>query len=394
MSKKRGQNEGSIYKRSNGRWCAQITVQSKRVTKYFETQREGLDWLQEMRNQINAGLTLEGAQMTLSEFMEKWLGSIRASTKPKTLSHYRKIIRLYITPSIGSITLKDLRRDHIEALYNHHLDTGKSENTVLLTHAVLNLCLKYALELGSILKNPISYVKRPQVPEQERITLDNTQATNLVLAASGTRYEALFWLAITTGMRRGELLGLQWSDLDWQSQKIHIQRQLQRSKSGLVFSELKSKSSRRVIALGNETIKRLHVHMDLQWQERKIAGDAWDDNDLIFPSIKGKPLEASYMIKQFKRYLKKAGLPNIRFHDLRHTAATLMLKQNIHPKVVQERLGHSDISMTLKIYSHVMPSMQEEAAEKLNKLLTPMDVSQELKKVEESREAYKVETTR
>lgn len=188
----------------------------------------------------------------------------------------------------------------------------------------------------------------------------------------------LFWLAVTTGLRQGELFGLKWSDLEWETRKIHIQRQVQRQTEGLVFTEPKSAAGRRVITLGKGTIQKLHTYYDQQQKERVFAGDKWQDTDLIFSTPIGTPLEASNILKIYKKCLKEADLPNLRFHDLRHTAATLMLQEGINPKVVQERLGHSDISLTLNTYSQVLPSMQEDAAEKLDELFTLIDVSQEL----------------
>ena len=388
MSKKRGPNEGSIYKRKDSRWCAQISIGGKRISKYFKTQREGLDWLQNMRNQINDGLTLDGAQKTLSEFLEQWLGSIRLSVRPMTLSQYRQIVRMHIVPTLGSIKLKDLKPDQIQTLYNQKLDSGTSARTVLLIHAVLHRSLKQAFKWGIIGRNPASVVTRPKVVRKEMMTLNDNQVRTLILIAKGTRYEVLFWLAVTTGMRQGELLGLRWSDLDWRSKKLHVQRQLQRTSAGQIFSEPKSAAGRRVIMLGDETIKKLRAHLGVLSQERQIAGEQWQENDLIFPSTKGTPWDHRNMYKYYKRFLRKAGLPDIRFHDLRHTAATLMLQQGVHPKVVQERLGHADITLTLNTYSHVLPVMQEEAAEKLDQLLTPIDVSNELKKIDELQAVY------
>jgi integrase len=195
----------------------------------------------------------------------------------------------------------------------------------------------------------------------------------LLLAVRGTRYEALYLLAVTTGLREGELLGLKWSDLDWITRNLSIQRQLQRlSGQGMVFSEPKSASGRRVIALGSATIEKLREHYKHQQLERLAAGERWIENDLIFPTIIGTPNEGSNLIRSFKSLLRASNLPIIRFHDLRHTAATLMLQQGIHPKVVQERLGHSQISLTLDTYSHVLPNMQEEAAEKIDELIIPV----------------------
>jgi integrase len=200
-------------------------------------------------------------------------------------------------------------------------------------------------------------------------------------------------VAVTTGLRQGEILGLKWSDLDWDTRRIHVQRQVQRRKGeGLVFCEPKSASGRRVIVLGQSTIDKLREYKNIQQHERMLAGDKWQEHDLMFPSPIGKPLDPSNIVKAYKHSLKAAGLPEIRFHDLRHSAATLMLQQGINPKIVQERLGHSDISLTLNTYSHVLPHMQEEAAEKMDELLTLIEVGDELKKIKESE--YKYDTSR
>jgi integrase len=176
---------------------------------------------------------------------------------------------------------------------------------------------------------------------------------------------------VTTGLRQGELLGLKWSDVDWEVPCLKVQRQLQRiTGQGLSFAEPKTKAGRRVVALGPSAVEKMKEH----WQRRSMEADKsgqarWQDNDLIFPSSIGTPMGPRNLLRYFKITLEKAGLPVIRFHDLRHTAASLMLQQGIHPKVVQEHLGHSKISGTLDMYSHVLPSLQAKAAEKIDELI-------------------------
>ena len=376
MSRKRGQNEGSIYRRKDGRWVAQVTIGGRLTCKYFKSQRECRDWLKTTNNQIEAGLTFKGAQVKLSEYLESWLGITKTAVKPKTYEQYDQIARQYIMPALGRMKLKDLRPDQIQTLYGERLKNGSSPRLVVMIHAVLHRSLNQALKLGLIGRNPASAVTRPKLQHKEMKTLDDTQVRHLLLAAKNTRYEALLQLAVTTGMRQGELLGLRWSDFDWNSRRLRVQRQLQRIEhQGLVYCEPKTKAGRRVIVLGKSTIEKLRLHYELQQLERQFAGDRWKENDLIFPSTIGTPNEPTNLIKHFKILLKQAGLPDIRFHDLRHTAATLMLQQGIHPKVVQERLGHSNISMTMDIYSHVLPSMQDEAADKIDALISLIDVS-------------------
>jgi integrase len=383
MAKKRSQHEGSIFKRKDGLWVAQVTIQGKHISKYFKAQYEARQWLQATRSQIEQGLTFMGAKTTLAEFLEEWLGGYKQSVRSKTYFQYVQICHQHIYPSIGAIKLKDLRPDQIQTFYNSKIAGGTSPRTVLVVHAVLHRGLNFALKWGLIGRNPAQAVTRPKFKRPEMKTLSDSQARAFLSACKGSRNEALFWLAITTGMRQGEILGLKWSDLDWRTKQLKIQRQLQRLKNeGQVFSEPKSAAGKRSIMLSSTMVEILREHLGHQQQERQTAGPNWQENDLIFPSIIGTPLDHRNLFRDFKELLKAAGLPNIRFHDLRHTAATLMLQQGIHPKVVQERLGHSDISLTLNTYSHVLPSMQEEAAEKMDEILVPIEVSNDLNKNE------------
>jgi integrase len=304
--------------------------------------------------------------------------------RPKTIFQYEQIFRQHIAPTLGNIKLKDLRPDQIQALYNAKLKSGTSARSVIMIHAVLHRALNHALKMGMIGRNPVDAVTRPKFKRKEMKTLDENQVRSLLSAVRGTRFDATYYLEISTGLRLGELLGLKWSDLDWKNQNIHIQRQLQRLPDGLAFSEPKTAKGRREIALGKAVIEKLRGHIAIQDQERKDAGKLWLENDLIFASSIGTPMDPSNLYHLFKKLLKDLGLPDLRFHDLRHTAATLMLKQGIHPKIVQERLGHSDISMTLNTYSHVLPTMQDEAAEKMDEILNIIEVSDQLKKIEEA----------
>jgi len=389
MSKKRSQGEGSIYKRKDGLWTAQVTVEGKHVGKYFKTQREARDWLHTTNSQIKDGLTLSGAQTSYEQFLVQWLNTIKSSIRPKTHEQYTQIVLQHIIPALGAIKLKDLRPDHIQSLYNRKLKDGASVRTVILIHSVIHRSLNHAMQWGLLGRNSAQAVTRPKLRRKEMKILNDTQVRSLIMAAKGTKYEGMFWLAVATGVREGELIALRWSDLDWKNQKLQIQRQVQRIKDqGLVFSEPKSASGRRVIILGKTTIERLRIHFELQQSERQFAGAKWKENDLIFPTSVGTPMEASNLLKHFKEYLKKANLPDIRFHDLRHTAASLMLLQGVHPKVVQERLGHSEIGITLNIYSHVLPAMQEVAAEKMDELMTPIEITDEVKKIGERLTIY------
>jgi len=376
MSRKRGQNEGSISKRPDGLFCAQVTGDNgKRVTKYFHTRKEANEWLQETLLQIKNGLSLLGSQTTFEEYLEHWLETASLTIRPNTYKQYSQIVSQHITPVLGKVKLKDIRPEMIQGLYNSKLAAGTSNRTVILIHCVIHRSLRQAVMFRILGWNPADAVVRPRLPRTEMKVLTDTQVRNLLLVSRGTRYEALLQLAVTVGLRQGEILGLKWSDLDWNTRHLQIQRQVQSVKGkGKVFSEPKSAAGKRLVVLGSGTIEVLRAHWKRQQQERQFVGDRWRENDLMFPTTIGTPGDKYNLLKVFKAFLQKAGLPDIRFHDLRHTAATLMLQQGVNPKIVQERLGHSDISLTLNTYSHVLPSMQEEAAEKIDELLKLIEV--------------------
>lgn len=383
MAKKRGHNEGSIYKRKDGYWVGQITIGNKHEYKYCKTQREAREWVKDKLSHLDTSVDLAKADTTISEYLNEWLCTKSMELRPKTYEQYKGIVNHHISPAVGRIKLKDLRPDQIQVFYNQNLKNGTSARTVRMIHSVLHCALNHAVKMGLISRNPSDAVTKPRLQRKEMRVLDDNQARTFLMYSSKSRNAAFYHLAVTTGLRQAELFGLKWSDLDWDTMRLHVQRQIQRVKGkGLVFTEPKTAKGRRVVVLGKTTMAILKEHYKRQQLERRFAGDSWEENDLIFTSTIGTPIDHRNLSREFKELLKEAGLPDIRFHDLRHTAATLMLQQNIHPKVVQERLGHSDISLTLNTYSHVLPGMQEEAAAKMDTLLTPIEISNELKKVQ------------
>jgi len=380
---KRAAGEGSVFKRGK-RWVAQVGSCENRETKYFDTQREANDWRHKMIEQRRQGLVFAGSKVPLANFLDEWLIVAKTSIRPNTYYHYTQVVNQHIKPTLGQISLKDLRPDQVQSLYTIKLAKGTSPRTTLMIHSVLHRALHHALRLGLVVRNVSDAVIRPKVPRKEMKTLDDYQVRQLFQVAEGTRIQMLLWMTIVTGMRQGELLGLKWEDLDWETSRIQVKRQVQRRKGeGLVFCEPKSAAGRRVISLGKDTIQKLREHKAEQYSERIMAGNKWQDHDLIFPSSIGTPLSQSNLNRDYKQLLQEANLPDIRFHDLRYTAASLMLKQGISVKVVQERLGHSDAAMTLNVYSHVIPGMQREAAEKMDEITALIDISAMLEKVED-----------
>ncbi|MPZ51025.1 MAG: tyrosine-type recombinase/integrase [Dehalococcoidia bacterium] len=218
-------------------------------------------------------------------------------------------------------------------------------------------------------RNPSETVSVPRPERHEMKTLNEAEVQNLFGATSEDRFHALWVLLTTTGLRLGEACGLQWKDIDLERGSLTVRRALQRQKGvGFVFVEPKTRLSQRKVHLPPGTLAVLSAHRKRQLEERLKAGAFWQEQDLVFCRPAGSPLEATNLLPEFHRALAKAALPKIRIHDLRHTAATLLLKMGEHPKVVQEMLGHSTITLTLDTYSHVVPSMQEEAARKMQTL--------------------------
>jgi integrase len=359
VAKRRGNNEGTIYKRGN-RWCAQVRVNGKRLTRYGGTQGEVREWLKETIAQADNGITV--APGTLGEFLPSWLETVRSSIRPNSYETYKIQITRHIVPELGEIKLQDLRPDHIQRFYTAKLESGTGKGTINMCHSVLRRALNDAVQWGLLPRNVCSVVRAPKTKQTEMSVWNTDQVARFLEAARGHRWEALFYLAVTTGLRQSELMGLFWSDVDWDARKLYIQRQCYRGR----LAEPKRAASRRPIALGEVAIQKLHERQAIQARER-AQGD-WEEQGFIFTGRGGVPVCRGVLLRTFKRLTKKAGLPRIRFHDLRHTAATLMLTQGVHPKVVQERLGHSNIRITLATYSHVLPSMQEDVAARFDAL--------------------------
>lgn len=371
MAKRRGNHEGSISERPNGRWLAQIRLNGNRISKIFETQKECRSWIKQMQAQIDSGLSWDATKLTLGEYLKRWLKDIEGSVRPKTHFQYTGVVKNHLNPKLGKIKLGDLTTNQVQLLYNSLRDESHSRRNVQLIHSVLHRALKVAAKQGLIGRNPVSGVALPKITTKEMSVLDDNQARQLMITAAGNRYEALLHLAITTGMRMGELLGLRWLDLDWASGTLKVQRQVQRHRGkGFVFQEPKTKAGRRVIELGPNTIRLLAGHHTRQELESNTP--SWEENGLMFPSSKGTPADQRNVNRFFKDLLKQAGLPEIRFHDLRHTAATLMLLNGIPVMIVSRRLGHSKPSVTLDIYGHYLPGMQKEAAALMDELVTPV----------------------
>jgi integrase len=376
MATKRNNKEGSIIQLPSGAWRAQIYQKGQRISHTEKTKAEALGWIRKTYQEADAGKSIQVSRITLGEFLDSWLASIKPSIRTRTWDQYNTTAKKHILPLLPNLKLVDLRPDMIQKIYNDKLAQGVHPRTIKYMHTVFHSSLEQAEKLGLILRNPANAVKRPRYEIPEMKFMDEVQVNQFLSATQGQRYEALYHLEIATGMRQSELLGLRWKDLDWERCSLIVQHQLKRGfKEGDYFSQPKTRSGRRIIILGKKTVIKLREHWIRQLQEKQLAGNRWKENDLIFPSTIGTPINQNNLYRSFKELLKTIGLPEIRFHDLRHTAATLMLNHGVAPIIVSKRLGHSRVSITLDVYGHLIPEMQNEAAEMIDDLITPIEVN-------------------
>jgi integrase len=375
MAKKRGHNEGSIYRRANGTWSVQATLQGHRLSCTFKTQRECQEWLKKIHSQIDEGMTLASTKMGLDDFLSSWLTGTKTSKGRSTWRHYEQLTRTYIVPNLGKIKIRDLRPEHIQAFYNKLFDREVGIYTIRKIHLTLHSALQQAVRVGMIERNPASFVQPPKEPATEMAILNESQVSQLLVAAQGSRLETLIHLAVISGARQMELLGLKWSDLDWVKQTLKIERQLLKPDGeGVKYSSPKTRYGRRTISLGKKTIEILRKHYEDQQTDRYKAGEAWKEYGLLFSTQNGTPIHPRNLLRDYKKLLQAAGLPPIRFHDLRHTAASLLLNQGVPVITVSRRLGHAKASITLDIYGHLIATMQTEMAEMIDDLVTPVSV--------------------
>ncbi len=373
MSVRRGNGEGSIYRRSDGRWAASLSIGRGRRKHFLSRTR------QEVAIKLNAalktrqdGLPILNERITLEPFLRDWLLGIRQSIRTTTWERYAALMRLHVSPTLGTIRLSQVTPAHLQRLFADLQQSGLSDATVRQVRAILRKALNDGTKWGVVARNVAALTSAPRVSRKEFKPLSPEESRAFLDAASGDKLEALYVLALTTGMRQGELLGLRWADVDFDREGVMVRQTLQRTSGGHSFGEPKSAKSRRRVALTKTAVDALRRHRVRQTEERLKVGPYWTDLDLVFTNHVGGPVNAGNLRRRsFWPLLDRACLPRIRFHDLRHTAATLMLGRGIHPKIVSEMLGHSQIAITLDLYSHVTETMQRDAARELDVLLRP-----------------------
>jgi len=370
--KRRSRGEGSLYKRKDGLWCAQITLPNgKRKTKYAKSQKEVREWLDAQKNTVHHGMWTDTDSLTVGVFLNRYLEDVVAhNLRPKTQESYFGLTRLHILPELGRIKLVSLRPDHLQALYSLKAKEGYSKRTIQYIHSILHKALDQAVRWGLLHRNVCEVVQAPRPIKKPMEILTQGQVNKLLEVTRPDPLHALWVTAVTTGMRKEELAGLRWIDVDFKSKTIQVQQvALTVYQKGVIISEPKTPESRRTIELSKQTIDALKQHKDKQDKIRATAKE-WTSNDLVFCSKGGRPIGSRNLLKYFQNSLEKAELPKVSFHSLRHFHATMLLVAGVHPKVVQERLGHSRIDITLDLYSHVIPGIQKTAADVIDTLIT------------------------
>jgi integrase len=378
--------KGHIRKRGN-KWCFVIDIgrdpengrRKQKSFSDFKTKKEAERAMTAKIHELNQGIFVEPAKITLEDFLKRWLEDYALiNCAPRTFEGYEYIVRKHLIPSLGKITLNLLKPMHIQKYYSEKLNSGRidgkgglSARSVLHHHRLLHEALEHAVKRQIIPVNPVRAVSSPKPQRKQMNVLTREEILQLLKAAEGTRFYEPIFFAVNTGMRRGEIFALRWSDIDFENQIISVRQTLHRLKGkGFIFrNTTKTDGSRRSIAVSQSVINMLNRIKKKQAEQKIALGPAYQDYNLVFCKTDGSPYNLDHFSREFGHFVRRTDLPYVRFHDLRHTHATLLLQQGEHPKVVSERLGHSTITITMDLYSHVLPNMQKEAAQKLDDFL-------------------------
>src|SRR3954453_18068663 len=390
MAGRASNGETTIYKGADGRWHGYVsvgfTLDGKLDRRHVSSRSRGVvvAKVRQLERKRDSGTVGETSTPTVGWWLEHWLTTIAPRrVRQRTLESYESAVRKHLIPGIGRHPLDRLRPEHRDQLYPALLDDGYSPASVLRHHRILSRALTVAVQRGHVPRNVAALVDPPAQRPSDTATppdLGEAPAPPLALgearavlhAAAGVRNSARWTVALALGLRQSEALALQWKDVDLLNNTLTVRRSIHRVRGGgLIYEEPKSKRSHRTLALPLPLVAELHRHKAAQLGERMLAGSEWHDEDLVFAQANGRPVDKKTDYDDWTRLLKAAGVRHVRLHDGRHTAATLLLSENVHPRVVKELLGHSQMHTTMDIYSHVMPAPAREAADRMGALLLP-----------------------
>jgi integrase len=368
--------KGHVRKRGS-KWCFVLDIgrdpeTGKRRQKWFSgyrTKKEAEKALAQTITEFSQGAYLEPADIPYKDLLRDWLEQqVKPETSFSTHNNYERTVRKHITPALGNVKLDQLKPIHFQRLFTDMQEKGLSPGTVRLVHHCCRRSINWAVKMGMLAKNPVDNTTPPKVKRQEMKYWTPEQVQRFIESAKDNPYFPFFYVALFTGMRAGEIRGLKWDDIDWDNQRISIRRHITRAgKEVHILPGTKTSKSGRVVEISESVINVLKRHKIKQAEQLLMIGG--NKENWVFTNAFGKFLPDITVYHAFLRATEKAGLPRIRLHDIRHTHATMLLQQGIHPKIVSERLGHSTVSMTLDIYSHVIPTMQKEAVAALDRLV-------------------------
>jgi integrase len=371
---RRGNNEGTISKRVDGRWEARVSLPNgKRKCFYGKTREEVRKQMQEALHDAQKGVLPADGRQTVKQYLEYWL-DLRKQTQKIGIStvrtYYYHIHR--ILPHIGQTLMMKLSAQQIQRMYLTMLGEGIASTTLFYTHNMLRAAMNDAVRQGVIQKSVLVAVTAPKNSNKEMQVLRPDQVQIFIKGIQGHRDEALYNLVLSTGLRAGEVFALQWHDIDFERRILTVRQGWHQEMKGYSMSLPKTPHSRRTIALSQRVIQLLLKHREQQEKEKEMVGERWQkEYNLIFPStVGGRMMLERVCSYHLRPLLRNLGLPEIRFHDLRHTAATLLLGQGVNVKVVSEMLGHANVTTTLRTYAHVLPHMQEHAVQIMEDILT------------------------
>jgi len=374
--------KGHIRERSPGRWAIVIDLPDpetgKRRRKWHSfrgTKREAQIECSRLIWEMKGGLYVEPAKMTIRQFLDRWLDHMKSQVAPRTHERYSEIALKGLALLLGDVVLPKLKALHISAAYSSALAAGRrdgksglSPRTVGHMHRALRQALQQAVDWDMLARNPTDKVAPPKVEKQEMRALDVAETAALLEAIRPTRMFIPVLLAVTCGMRRGEITALKWRSVDFTNALLEVKKSTERTKAGIREKDTKTGYAR-TVTLTALAVEELRRHKIRQAEELLRFGVRQTDDFHVTAQTNGQPLKPNSLTHEFVRFIARTKLPRIRFHDLRHTHATQLLKSNVHPKIVQERLGHRDISTTLDLYSHVLPGMQDGAAKRVDAAL-------------------------
>ncbi len=376
--------KGSVFRQGKGSWGVRVSagfdpVTGKRRRIFLTvrgTKRDAERELARLVYEVETGTDLDPVRLLTADYFKRWLDHMKTRVRPATWDAYESRVRVHVIPRMGAVALGKVRPAQIQALLDDMIRSGQSPRSVLHCYRVLRGAFRQARRWLLIPNDPTEAIPAPRASRPRLHIPDPTELKKLLRACAGIPQGIPIIIDVATGLRRGELLGLRWKDVDFAARKIRITSTLQRVRqadggSALVLVEPKTALARREVALPLFALETLKRHRRQQAERRLQWGEAWHDRDFVFDRGDGRPLDPSDFTRAFKRVAAKVGLSNTRLHDIRHGFATALLAQGVHPKIVSEALGHSSVSFTLDTYSHVVPGLQEAVAQAIQSLWEP-----------------------